>query len=328
MPLIPADQRRWRELGNELLAELGRLIAALLRIQEHVESISKQREAYDQREQVPPVLRAELQIPESIERNRERDNTQKSRREWTAIGVNVLTLFAAAAYALINYHMLCEMRTANKTASDSFAQTLGQMQSQTAAQGEAAGAAARSADTARDALVSVQRAFVYFSGKIEVTEDINPRTMTIDKWEFSVPVENSGVTPTRGMIMHSEVWSFPTTMPDDFRFPDQNPVTRQLIVPGPKEGTGTSRVAVPSELIKAVQDKRAHLYIYGWSRYRDVFQTRKDRPHVTKFCYELTPVGGDPFSTVMPHDPFWVSCPHHVCSDEECDKEAVKSPPF
>lgn len=51
---------------------------------------------------------------------------------------------------------------------DSFAKTLGHMRAQTAAQQEAANAAASAANTARDALVSVQRAFVYFSGRIKV----------------------------------------------------------------------------------------------------------------------------------------------------------------
>ena len=72
---------------------------------------------------------------------------------------------------------------------------------------EAADAAKSAADTAREALVSVQRAFIYFSTAINIQGDVpDPKTMKVGLWEFSVPFENSGDTPTREAMIHFEIY--------------------------------------------------------------------------------------------------------------------------
>ena len=46
----PADERRWREIGNELLAELRRLNVVLLELQEQIRAVCNQQEAHQQRQ--------------------------------------------------------------------------------------------------------------------------------------------------------------------------------------------------------------------------------------------------------------------------------------
>jgi hypothetical protein len=294
-------------IAKRILQELGAVkeavSAGFLGVQKQVKTIAEEHDAENEREPTPPVLRAELQVPEAIQTEKRTNDRRKERRERWSLFVAWATLFSVVAYAIINYHML------------------GKMSSE-------ADAAKRSADTSRDALVTVQRAFINFSTAISIQADVpDPKTLKITLWEFSVPFENSGDTPTRGASIHTEIYPSRRSLPDDFGFRDATKVTRQLIVVGPKAKMGTGHVTATPAKIKAVHDRKGHLYIYGWCRYRDIFQSPKDIPHITKFCYELDSVGGDPFSALGEHNTFWVSCPHHNCTDDECKNEEYPSPP-
>ncbi|MGO9272204.1 MAG: hypothetical protein ACLQOO_18565 [Terriglobia bacterium] len=192
-------------------------------------------------------------------------------------------------------------------------------------------AATKAANTSRDALTKGQRAFIYFSHTIAPTAVVpDPKTMRITNWEFSVPFGNSGETPTRRASMHVNVYASKQALPDNFGFPEIGAFIKQLITVGPKEQTATGRLITTSDKIKAVQDGKGHLYLYGWCTYKDVFQDPGDIPHVTKFCYELDNWGGNPFSALglpVRNSSFWVSCPQHNCTDEECKDEKYASPP-
>jgi hypothetical protein len=105
-------------IAKRILRELRTLnetvSASLLGVQKQVESVAKQQHPKDECEKSPPVLRAELQIPEAIKGDWERENIKKACREYFAIGVSTATLFAVIAYAMINYHMLDEMRASSR----------------------------------------------------------------------------------------------------------------------------------------------------------------------------------------------------------------------
>jgi hypothetical protein len=172
----------------------------------------------------------------------------------------------------------------------------------------------------RDALESVQRAFVNFSPNISVALVTDKRGTKVIGWQFSIPMENSGNTTTREMFNHVNVKLLDGELPKDFNYPDLGSQTPTPIVLGPKQSIASIPLLVKSESIKAVQGRTKHLYFYGWTRYRDVFQNTK--PHITKFCYELTQVGGDD-PTLVKIKGFYAGfslCPHHNCTDEECDK--------
>jgi hypothetical protein len=153
-------------LGKKMLAELRGLSSTLLGVQKQIETVAKEQHTKSERERTPPVFRAELQIPEATKSDHEREKSKKIRREWALIGVNVLTLFCVGAYAIINYHMLNEMRTANKDASDSFAQTLGQMKAQTSAQQTAADTGANQLELAERPWLSIDNKSLFITNPL------------------------------------------------------------------------------------------------------------------------------------------------------------------
>jgi len=174
-----------RILGE--LRVLGETVSAgFLGVQKQVKAISEEQKAQDEREKTPPVLRAELQIPEAIQAGKRSNDRSKQRRERWSLFVQWVTLFAVIAYAIINYHMLCQMREANKTASDSFAKTLGQMQAQTAAQQQPANAAEQSAKTANVALHISEKAYI----------SVGFPLLDLTKMAVSLPLSNSGRIPS------------------------------------------------------------------------------------------------------------------------------------
>jgi predicted GNAT superfamily acetyltransferase len=97
--------REFLILTKKLLVEVRTLNFNFLRLQEKVESVAKEQRTQNQRQQTPPILRAELQIPEAIDNKREPDKRKKVRREWYAIILSALTLAAVTGYAIITYQM-------------------------------------------------------------------------------------------------------------------------------------------------------------------------------------------------------------------------------
>jgi hypothetical protein len=62
-----------------------------------------------------------------------------------------------------------------------------------------------------------------------------------------------------------------------------------------------------------------HLYVWGWTRYRDVIE--RTPWHLTEFCSELTDFLGNPLIAVGPGNtatPVFTQCGAHNCSDEDC----------
>jgi hypothetical protein len=175
----------------------------------------------------------------------------------------------------------------------------------------------------RDALQSVQRAYVNFSTTIDINVMFDPITHKVDSWNFMIPVENSGTTPTRGMTAHVERYESKGKMPDDFAFPDTPGVPSQLIVLGPKANTRMSPVGVRPESIEALESipRGWHVYFYGWAKYHDVFARTPE--HITKFCYELAQINGSPYAPKAGEKPYtyYETCPRHNCTDEECKAE-------
>jgi hypothetical protein len=176
----------------------------------------------------------------------------------------------------------------------------------------------------RDALESVQRAYVNFSTAVETTIVLDPYTHKANTWKFTVPMENSGVTPTRRMIAHADQWNNHDRLPDDFTYPDTGNLAPQLIPLGPKGKTGLGPISITPDVIEALESVPTggswHLYFYGWAKYRDVFPGTPE--HITKFCYEMTQVSGNPyFPKKEEMYSYFSACPHHNCTDEECKAE-------
>jgi hypothetical protein len=193
----------------------------------------------------------------------------------------------------------------------------------------AAGAAKESAATSQQALVTVQRAFVFIdSFEYHL---INNALTLIPKWR------NSGTTPTRGMTNWVSMKLFDGEPPADYAYPELNgdgdietDVTNktQLLFVGPQSITLSDRLRLGAEDLDAVRLKHKRAFMWGWARYRDVFGI----PHITRFCNEIamdeipaTPLpDGTPQASVAVNFPFYGK---YNCTDEECDLQGFPDNP-
>ncbi|MGO9771999.1 MAG: hypothetical protein ACLPSW_21120 [Roseiarcus sp.] len=191
---------------------------------------------------------------------------------------------------------------------------------------KAANAAKDAADIAKTGLVTVQRAFVFidsFDANV-----INNELIIMPKWR------NSGTTPTRFMTNYVNWRSFVGEPPIDFTFPDLDrngiPVTdatRATINTfiGPNATTFADKLVIPTAIMDAIRVGNQRLFIWGWARYRDVF----DAWHITRFANEIQFTQlGDPEAAPKPGTRVGVALSFSVyrrnnCTDEECDQQGI-----
>jgi hypothetical protein len=181
----------------------------------------------------------------------------------------------------------------------------------------------RQTSIARQAMVAGERAFI-FTTNVSPFWEIDPAT-NLYSWRFRPLWKNSGDTPTRRMIMHSECVLRITPLPPgfDFNYPTMD-IGSALIPPNTETGGGLApRFPVPAispQDLLDVQSGRKFLYFWGWARYYDVFP---DTPqHITRFCFQIL-VLGNPLTynpTATPQNLTFPSI-HHTegnCADDEC----------
>jgi hypothetical protein len=176
---------------------------------------------------------------------------------------------------------------------------------------ESAGAAKSAADTAKETLVSAQRAFVFTTWDTTTTENKVDKTVT-----FEFGWENSGTTPTKNFRTHVNYTVLPGDIPIDYTFPDRwggHPHINFHAVIGPKGKLTVDSGEVPVTVLQLVANKQIRLYFYGWARYRDILPGTPE--HVTQFCFELHIPDPDTWTTNF------TNCPRHNCYDDECDSE-------
>jgi hypothetical protein len=167
----------------------------------------------------------------------------------------------------------------------------------------------------RDALESVQRAFVSFSPKAGIGTLIEHNQVV--SWWPQIPMTNGGNTSTKKMFQSSGIFFSVDEIPDTFGFPyDTPPVKGRL---GPKDIADLDTKGIPLEQVQAVQAHKGHLYVYGEARYDDVFH----KSHVTEFCYELhtNSITGDLASPSYSLMGRFDTCHRHNCDDEDCEEK-------
>lgn len=180
-------------------------------------------------------------------------------------------------------------------------------------------------ETNREALVSVQRAFVFLGSATPVR--IVGRDHKVESYVFKFEWNNSGVTPTKKMTGHVSFDLRRDKLPVDFAFPDiwhegQTQVYEPLFI-APHGFLSADSDQIPINGVQAMLAKQAHIYFWGWVRYRDIFD--KTPEHVSKFCVEWTGFAGtgDPFDlnqTISPV-PVLSACTDNkrsTCYDEQC----------
>lgn len=169
-------------------------------------------------------------------------------------------------------------------------------------------------ETSREALTSVQRAFVYVD-RFDFLVLADPAGNITGARVFA-QIKNSGTTPgiKARYWINRAVDKLPSDFPD---YDSDGKITTDADREGrasfyaPQVLTGTESFDVPVADILANRP----LWLYGWIRYRDVFTDTKE--HVTMFCYRLhfeafpTKAGGQAYLKWIPNDT-------HNCADEQC----------
>lgn len=188
----------------------------------------------------------------------------------------------------------------------------------------------------RQALISVQRAFVTFQGF-----EISPSDNTAGEhfWDYQPKYENSGNTPAINTMSSFECGLLPTE-PTQQQFertglnvlgkPEFNTNTigpknsvngapwraREIDVVGGNIGNDS----LPSNYYESHgipflhRDRRVGFYCWGWIVYKDILPETK--PHLTEFCTHLSAMVLD-FKTKTINQRF-AGCSNYNCTDENC----------
>ena len=180
-----------------------------------------------------------------------------------------------------------------------------------------AGHMERSVGIAENSLVAVQRAFVSVP-LVEVGAVLE--NQVVIGWRIFVVWENTGTTPTRHLVTNINIQTLETEMPDDFDYPDvtRRNIQRAFLPPRGtlRSGGGAGFIAI-ADLLRAAS-RRAHIYIYGWADYNDIFPDTER--HRTEFCSELLiladPRVVDPH--VMANSYALTFCRKYNGTDDEC----------
>jgi hypothetical protein len=203
--------------------------------------------------------------------------------------IAVATVFVAIFTAVL---AIATIRLWNSTAAlAKFAEEqAGDMKASIAVARDSAQAAREQVALSRGALITTERAFVYCE-RINAHWTAHKETEEIIEWTF-VPVwKNSGKTPTRRARSQINSWVGIEAgdLPADFNFPNYEDDNRWHTMIGPGATMHAVHIHLPIETLKKIRAGIAHVYIWGWFDYDDVFdQTPR---HRAEFCLEIEVTG-------------------------------------
>jgi len=175
------------------------------------------------------------------------------------------------------------------------------------------------------ALTSVQRAFIYPlpSASQQTGKDGKPIGFML-----GVGWSNSGTTPTKDLTSHFSNQIFQKDIPENFNFPDlwsdgAAKVNRRFVLSPKGEVAGqetfflsNADTALDS---RAILPAGSNLYLWGWAKYRDVFESTPR--HITEYCYRVVTIPQLPNKNALPgiSGVEFDQCARHNCQDEECE---------
>ncbi|MDP9267425.1 MAG: hypothetical protein M3P27_03765 [Acidobacteriota bacterium] len=266
--------RKLDKVLNALRSDLGE-------IKNHVETIAKNSEAAKQSQQAAPVLRAELQIPDTAKVQEYPQDTKKIRREWFVAGTHAATFIAIVAYAVLTFNMWNEMIRSTDAAERAVDEVRhNRLQSEKGLQ------------VTINQFRLDQRAWVGFSGAH--VDELNPDKEIIVK----VDVKNSGRTLAKefrgSSLMTFDAKSVLTHFPPP---PSGGPESNAVIWPGLEvsvfvdQSVGSlvdskqHRFKLTQPAIDRINQRQWFLFVYGTYTYRDVF----GGAHFSTLCGRYSP---------------------------------------
>ena len=166
---------------------------------------------------------------------------------------------------------------------------------------------------------ATQRAFVSFTSLQTGLRFIDPATQKIAAYPVHASWENSGTTPAIHVLARTNFKWQKEPLPPKFDFPDAPNRQARAFDMGPKNGSLSPPIVIPTEVLNNIKQGKLHMYIWGWATYHDIF--KDSREHRTEFCSEIAAVTstsddlGDPNTKV---NLGVENCEKHNCSDDEC----------
>lgn len=167
----------------------------------------------------------------------------------------------------------------------------------------------------RDALISVQRAFITVPGLEERLNALDPSELNW-MWDVRARIENSGATAAM-KVVHSFIAAPRIDEPDEDAFIGKKTANDYGETIGPKATGFSARLQVPHFVIKALstpdRTTNQELFLWGWITYRDTFEDTS--PHLTEFCERFT-------RAIHKSELAWTwqteHCSTHNCIDQNC----------
>lgn len=183
----------------------------------------------------------------------------------------------------------------------------------------------------RDALETVQRAFLNCTAisaqRVVVRQDHTAHAV----WKFTMPCENTGTTPANAVseaLFADKSGKEPAE--DEFLGPPFNDV----FVLGPRQSGDIGLMTMTEldifgrefpfstkEILAWVVPSKTGTphppVLWGWVAYYDAFKNSK--LHITEFCREMIGISVNQDNAQKPFNLIWHPCEHHNCADEYCD---------
>ena len=300
-----------------LAPELRRIADAVGTIhvdtQQRTEAINAAQESQRRQKDIAPLWIENIVTKyEQVERDKATADERHYRVQNSLKRATWCAFFAASFYGAVAVFQWWTMHT-----------TYQEIQKQTAAAQCAARAATDAAKTAKESLVSVQRAFVFLplADKGYTGDLVGPQHSIA---ELPFVLENSGTTPTRNLRFHFNRRFSPSPLPKNFAFPDEwSPHEDKKGTPsilGPKGTIEASYEYIPVADVIKITMNQGYFYVWGWVTYNDIFIGTDQ--HLTRFCIEVDP-RGQPFVSGA-QTQFKIAkkyCDRNNCYDDECKNQ-------
>jgi len=243
----------------------------------------------------------------------------KAEKHWLDYATFVVEIFGLGGlgiYAALTYGIYCASHRAAQAAHD----TLTEIQKQYPEIVKSAGAARDSADTARQSLDSVERAYVVFDNIrfATVEETLSGQKNVL---QFNARWQNSGNTPASPAIQKFSAESLDRDEPNEEQFAGKEKTYVSFPI-RPRAFQDGGFISIPeSEIMESqtVVPPKKFFVAWGWLFYRDVLPGTD--PHLTEFCMKLNGIGEQHKAAHLVNSApalGWAGCTHHNCVDRYC----------
>ena len=168
----------------------------------------------------------------------------------------------------------------------------------------------------REGIVASNRAYVVFRG-LNLSGSINSADASQSRFAINPVWENVGNTPTRDMTIYTNPAKEIVRPLMDMSMPKTPNISPGMLAP---HGTGMgSSTYVTGDQLLAIRDGKLKMYMWGWTKYRDVFDATPGRQ--SRFSIIITSFQGDPNvsgEASVSGPPCGQYGDNYECTDSEC----------